>query len=146
MWESHADSDARRFSKPGPESALPVYTVDEPVCGRDDRMVAAVTTSPTSPDQLETLLRRLLPTLVMPSPPPKPVPSALEQLLQCLPVGAQAPKHVPPTKTGITNIETLLQSLLPGNPAPPRPYDGTGLRWCVSRVAKRAMARPGVLI
>ena len=62
MYGSHADSDARRPSKPGPERALMVYTVDDPGCGRDDRMVAAVTTSPTAPDQLETLLRRLLPT------------------------------------------------------------------------------------
>ena len=61
VWESHADSDARRFSKPGPERALPIYTVDGSGCGRDDWMVAAVTISPTAPDQLETLLRRLLP-------------------------------------------------------------------------------------
>ena len=30
VWESHADSDARRFSKPGLHRALPIYTVDEP--------------------------------------------------------------------------------------------------------------------
>ena len=32
-------------------------------------------------------------------------------------VGAQATKPVPPVKTGITDIETLLQNLLPGVPA-----------------------------
>ena len=69
VWESHADSDARRFSKPGPARALPIYTVDDPGHGRDDRMVEAITNSPTAPDQLETLLRRLLPTPVMPTPP-----------------------------------------------------------------------------
>ena len=50
-------------------------------------------------------------------PPPKPVPSALEKLLRRLLVGAQAPKPVPLAITGITNIETLLQSLLPRIPA-----------------------------
>ena len=117
MWESHANSDARMFSKPGPDRALPIYTVDEPGWGTDDQMVAAVTTSPTTPDQLETLLRWLLPAPAVPTPPPKLVPSALEQLLQRLLVGAQAPKPVPPAKTWITNIEILLLSLLPGIPA-----------------------------
>ena len=56
VWESPADSDNRRFSKPGPERALPIYTVDDVGGGKDDRLVAAVTTSPTAPDQLETLL------------------------------------------------------------------------------------------
>ena len=41
--ESHADTEARRFSKLGPESALPIYTVEEPGGGLDDRMVASVT-------------------------------------------------------------------------------------------------------
>ena len=46
VWESLADTEAGRFSKPGPERALPIYTVDEPGCGLDDRMVAAVTIPP----------------------------------------------------------------------------------------------------
>ena len=126
--ESHADSDARRFSKPGPERALPIYTVDDPGRETDDRMVADVTTSPMAPDQVETLL-----TLVVPTPPPKPVSSALEQLLQRLLVGAQAPKPVPPVKTEITDMKTLLQHLLPEVPASASrarrvPCDGTGLR------------------
>ena len=99
VWESHADSDARRFRKPGPDRALPIYTVNESGCGTDDRIVAAVTTSQTAPDQLETLLRRLLPGRVVPPAPPKPVPSSLEQLLQHLLAGAQAPKPAPPAKT-----------------------------------------------
>ena len=47
VWESHADSDNQRFSKPGPDRALPIYTVNESGCGTDDRIVAAVTTSQT---------------------------------------------------------------------------------------------------
>ena len=68
VWESHADTEVRRFSKLSPERALPIYTVNEPGCGVDDCMVAAVTIPPAEPDPLETLLRRLLPT-------PKPVPT-----------------------------------------------------------------------
>ena len=141
VWDSHADSDARRFSKSGPDRALPIYIVDEPGWEMDDRMVAAVTTSPTAPEQLETLLRRLLSVPVVPPPPPKPVPSALERLL----VGAQAPKPVPLAKTGITNSEILLQGLLPGIPASAaRTQPGPMRRdWatvvCASRVAKRVM-------
>ena len=36
-------------------------------------MVAAVTTTQPEPDQLETLLRRLLSGPVVPAPPPEPV-------------------------------------------------------------------------
>ena len=51
---------------------------------------------------------------MVPPPPPQPVPSCWEQLLQCLLTGAQAPKPAPPAKTGSSDIESLLQSLLPG--------------------------------
>ena len=46
--------------------------------------------------------------------PPRPVPSTLEQLLQRLLAGAQTPKPAPPANTGNSEIEFLLQSLLPG--------------------------------
>ena len=84
VWESHADSDNRRGSRPGPERALPIYMVDDVGSGTDDRTVAAVTTSPTAPEQFKSLLRRLLPTPVVPPPRPKMVPSELDQLLQRL--------------------------------------------------------------
>ena len=29
VWESHADSDNRRFGRPGPQRALPIYAVDD---------------------------------------------------------------------------------------------------------------------
>ena len=84
----------------------------------EDWMVAAVTTSQSTPVQFETLLRRLLPGPVVPAPPPKPEPSTLEQLLQRLLAGAQARKPVPAATTESSDIESLLQSLLPGNLAP----------------------------
>ena len=57
------------------------------------------------------------------------LPSALEQLLQCLLVGAQAPKPVPPVKTVITNIKTLLQGLLPEIPASAARMQPGHMRW-----------------
>ena len=49
---------------------------------------------------------------------PTPVPSDLEQLLQWLLGGTQAPQPAPPVRTGITKLETLLQNLLPVSPTP----------------------------
>ena len=114
VWESHADTGAQIIVKPGPER---IYTVDEPGCGLDDRMVAAVTVPPVVQDHLETLLRRLLPTPSVPAaPPPKTIPTELESLLQRLLAGVPAPKPTPPAKTGITDMETLLQRLFPSVP------------------------------
>ena len=87
--ESHADSDVRRMSKPGPDRTFPIYVVIDSERGTDDRMVAAVTTSQSTPDQL-ILLRRLLADPAVPAPPPKPEPPTVEQLLQRLLAGAQA--------------------------------------------------------
>ena len=50
VLESHVDTETRRPSKLGPERALPIYTVEEPAGGFDDRMVAAVTVPPAGPD------------------------------------------------------------------------------------------------
>ena len=85
----------------------------------EGRVGRVATASPTGPDQLERLLKRLLPMPVLPTPPPKPVPSNLELLLQRLGGGGRgggggggAPKPALPVKTGITDVETLLQNLL----------------------------------
>ena len=40
VWESHADSDVRRISKPGPDRAFPTYVVSDSEMGTDDRRVA----------------------------------------------------------------------------------------------------------
>ena len=98
LWESHADSDTRRFSQPGPDRTLPIYTVDALREAVDDRVVAAVTTTQPEPDWLETLLRRLLSGLAVPSLPPEPAPLPLEQLLQSLLTEAQAPLPTPPAQ------------------------------------------------
>ena len=88
VWESHAESDGRRFSKPGPDRALTTYMWSDSGCRMEYRMVAAVTTSQSTPDQLKTLLRPLLPGPVVPSGGA----ATLEQLLPRLLAGAQARK------------------------------------------------------
>ena len=81
--------------------------------------------SPATSDPLETLLQRLLPTPVVPTLPPKPVSMELERMLQRLLLEVQTPKPTPPAKSGITDLETLLQGLLPGIPGPtPRARPG----------------------
>ena len=44
VWESHADPDIRRVSKPGYEPVYPAYVVSESDKGVDDLCVAAVAT------------------------------------------------------------------------------------------------------
>ena len=53
---------------------------------------------------------------ILPAPSPKPIPTELESLLQRLLSGVPAPTPTPPPKTEITDMETLLQHLLPGTP------------------------------
>ena len=68
------------------------------------------------PGNLEALLRCLLPTAPVPTPPPQPIP--MELLLECLRSGAPAQTPTSLPQTGITGMETLLQRLLPGTPVP----------------------------
>ena len=65
--------------------------------------MAAVTTQQSMPDQLETLLQRLLVGMAVPAPAPKP-------LLQCLLAGTQARQlvPVPVPAAGNSDLETLL--------------------------------------
>ena len=60
IWESHADPEIRRISKPGPEPIYPAYAVGESDNGVDEVRVVAVTKPKSPPDQVEDLLRRLL--------------------------------------------------------------------------------------
>ena len=94
-----------RIVKPAAEKALPVYIVDEPACMPADQVVTAATAPPVEPSDLEMLLRCLLPTAQVPTPPPQPILS-----------GVPAPTPTPLPNTGITGMETLLQRLLPGTP------------------------------
>ena len=59
VWESHADSDVQRASKPGPDTVFPAYSVSDPEGRVDDLRVAAVATPQSTPDQ-DQLLQRLM--------------------------------------------------------------------------------------
>ena len=116
VWESHADSVDGRGRKPKPERALPIYVVEDVGEAGDDLPVSAVTVSPTAPELLEALLRRLLPTPVVQPPDLTPVPSELALLLQQLLGYARPAQPAPSGKSGITVMETLLLNLLPVRP------------------------------
>ena len=60
VWESHADPEIRRVSKPGPEPVYPAYVVGESDEGVDEVQVPTVNQPKSPPDQVEDLLRRLL--------------------------------------------------------------------------------------
>ena len=101
MWESHTDTEARRFVKADPDRVLPTYTGDEPGCGAADRMVVSATVTLAALSPLETLLRRLLPTPVVPPSPPKAVPTELERLLWQLMGEVRELKPAPLAKSGL---------------------------------------------
>ena len=70
MWESHADPEIRRVSKPVAEPVYPAYVVSESDKGVDDLHVAAVATPQSMPDQMEILFRRLLSSAAALTPVP----------------------------------------------------------------------------
>ena len=67
VWESHADPEIRRVSKPGPEPIYPAYVVGDSDNVVEEIRVAAVTKPESTPDQVEDLLRRLLVGMASPS-------------------------------------------------------------------------------
>ena len=124
VWESHADSDIRRVSKPGPDPAFPTNVVDEVDRGVDDIRVVGVTTPKSTPEQVEIFFCRLMASAAAPAPTPAPEPPALERLLQRLVVETQVRQPVPAAATGSAGLETLLRTLLLGTLArvqQPRP-------------------------
>ena len=109
VWESHADLDVRRASKPGPDLTFPTYAVSCSDGGMDDLRVAAVTTPQYAP---ETLFWRLLASTVAPAPAPKSEPPTVGQLLQHLLPETQSRQTALAAATGTSGLETLLQNLL----------------------------------
>ena len=130
VWESHADTEARKFSKPGPERALPIYPEDEPGCGLDDRMVASVTVPPAVPDRLETLLRWLLPTSLVPASPPNRYPRSWKVCYSdYCPLRHPRP-GLPTWRLCCRGCFRVYQLRIRGRDR--APFVGTGLQWCVS--------------
>ena len=116
VWESHADPEIRRVSKPGPEPIYPAYVVGDPDKVVEEIWVAAVTKPKSPPDQVEDLLRRLLAGVAPPAPVPALVAEVpmVEKLFQHLVAEIQIrqPAHVvTPEPAGLA---TFLRSLLSG--------------------------------
>ena len=83
-WESHADPEIRRVSKPGPEPIYPAYVVGDSDKVVEEIQVVAVTKPKSPMDQVEDLFRRLLVGVAPPVPVPAPVPEVpvVEKFLQ----------------------------------------------------------------
>ena len=106
MLESRADTDARRIVKPTPERERLVYTVNEPACVMADQVVAPVTAPSVGLGDIKALLRRLLPTAPVQTPPPRPVPTEMEILMVRLLLNAPASDR----KYGKGNLATTTAS------------------------------------
>ena len=84
VWESHADPEVRRISKPMPEPVYPTYVVKQPDYETEPVCVVAVN-KPNSPvDQNEELLKKLLAVLtpMVSSPARAPDLSPMDKLVQ----------------------------------------------------------------
>ena len=77
VWESHADPEVRRISKPMPELAYPTYVVKQPDYETEPVRVATVNKPNSSVDQSEELLKKLLavltPTVFSPGEGPRTI-------------------------------------------------------------------------
>ena len=120
VWESHADPEIRRVSKPGPEPIYPAYVVGDSDKVVEEIRVAAVTKPKSTPDQVEDLFRRLLAGVAPPAPVPAPVPEVpvMEKLSQHLVAEAQIRQPAPVVVSETAGLETLLRLLLSGQLAP----------------------------
>ena len=107
VWESHADPEMRRVSKPGPEPVYPAYVVGESDDGVNEVQVATVNQLKSPPDQVEDLLRCLLASMA----PPVPM---VEKLLQRLVVENQRRQPAPVIRDEPVGLEKLLRSCLSG--------------------------------
>ena len=120
FWESHADPEILRISKPGPDPTYPAYVVGDSDNVVEKIQVAGVIKPKCTPDQVDDLLRRLLEGMSSPAPVPAPVPALVaevpmvEKLLQGLVAETQSrqpARVIPPEPVGLGN---LLRSYLSG--------------------------------
>ena len=143
VWESHADPEIRRVSKPGPEPTYPAYVVDESYNGVDEVRVATVNKPSSFPNQVEELLGRLLAGLTPTAPVPALVPEVpmVDKLLQ---------RRFRPSLWGWRNCsDHAYRDSLRDNSFGHDPLGGVGMRWCVfhveSRVMGQTVAPPGMI-
>ena len=112
VWESHADPEVRRISKPLPDPVYPTYVVEQPDYETEPVCVVTVN-KPNSPvDQSDELLKKLLAVLTPKVPPPARAPdeSPRDKLVQLLLSEAVKREPPPPTPAEPPGLETLLRT------------------------------------
>ena len=116
VWESHADPEIRRVSKPSPDPMYPAYVVGDSDHVGEMLRVAAVTKPKSPPDQLEDLLRQLLANMAAPVLVPAPVPEVptVEKLLQRLVAETQSRQPAAVSPPEPVKLENLFRSYLSG--------------------------------
>ena len=119
-WESHADPEIMRVSKPGLDPIYPAYVISDSDKLVDEIRVGAVTKPKSTMDQMEELLRLLLVGVNTPVPVPAPVLEVpvVEKLLQLLVTETQIRQPAPVVASEPAGLESLIRSLLSGQIAP----------------------------
>ena len=109
VWESHAEPEVRRVSKPMPE---PAYVVNESEYETEPVRVVTVNKPNSSVDHMEELLKRLL-TMLTPAvlaPVKTPETSPMDKLVQLLLSETAQRKPVPPVPAEPAGVETMLRT------------------------------------
>ena len=112
VWESCADQEVRRISKPMPEPAYPTYVVKQPDYETEPVRVVTVNKPNSSVDQSDELLKKLLSVLTPTVSPPARAPelSPMDKLVQLLLSETAKRELAPPTPVEPPGLETLLQT------------------------------------
>ena len=117
MCGSHAEFTDRREDRPIPKRPLPFYLIDDAGMENGQPELAPELTSEDQ-DMLGSLMRHLLPTPAVSPPRVTPIPSECDQLQQRLLGNDHPVQPLPQERSSFTDMEILLQSLLPvGSPA-----------------------------
>ena len=114
VWESHAEPEVRRVSKPMPEPAYPACVVNESEYETEPVRVVTVNKLNSSVDQMEELLKRLLAGLTPAVPTPAKVPetSPIDKLVQLLLLETQKRKPAPQVLAESPGLERCFERIL----------------------------------
>ena len=112
VWESHADPEVRRVSKPMPEPAYLAYVVNESEYETEPVRVVTVNKPNSSVDQMEELPTKLLAVLTpaVPTPAKALESSPMDKLVQLLLSETAKSKPVPPVPAEPAGLETMLRT------------------------------------
>ena len=116
VWESHADPEVRRVSKPMPEPAYPTYVVKKPEYEAEPVRVVTVNKPDSSVDQSKELLKKLLAvlTLAVPAPAKALEPSPMDKLIQLFLGKIAKITPDPPAPAEPKKLETMLRTYFGG--------------------------------